>query len=312
MSNAAIAVAARDLGYSYGDRVALEDVGFEIRTSEIFGFLGPNGGGKTTLFRLLSTSLRLQRGAAQLFGANLVTQPAEVRRQLGVVFQRPSLDGHLTVAENLIHHGRLYGLTGAEIDERSASILERLGLIRRADDHVKNLSGGLQRRVEIAKAMLHRPKVLLLDEPSTGLDPRARRDVWSLLGELRRTDGTTVLLTTHFMEEADRCDRLILLDRGRVVAEGEPERMKQEIGGSVVVLRSGEPLQLARELAESLALEPVVHGDALRFEHSNALDIAATIAARFGDRIESLTISKPTLEDVFMRSTGHALWEGDD
>ncbi len=219
---------------------ALAGVDFQVAAGEIFGFLGPNGGGKTTLFRILATLARPESGTVRVFGADLATQAREVRRRLGVVFQSPSLDLQLTVRENLVHQGHLHGLAGRDLAGRIAAGLERFGLTERVDQRTAELSGGLRRRVEIAKALLHEPRLLLLDEPSTGLDPGARHDLWETLESLRG-QGVTVLLTTHFMEEGDRCDRLVLLSQGTIVAEGTPAALKEEIGGDVITLTGRDP-----------------------------------------------------------------------
>ena len=303
------AVVARDLSFSYGQRLALDRVGFEVRIGEIYGFLGPNGGGKTTLFRILATLLEPDRGTIAVFGDDIATEAALVRLQLGVVFQSPSVDEQLTVGENLIHQGHLYGLRGTKLSGRIASLLERFSIADRRDDRVKALSGGLRRRVEIAKALLHRPRLLLLDEPSTGLDPGARRDVWEVLEELRSSHEVTIMLTTHFMEEGDRCDRLALVERGMLVAEGTPEGLKGEIGGEVVLISTDDPEALSREIQDHMNLKASVQGSRVRLEDDRAHSFIAQLVESFPDRIDSLSLSKPTLEDVFLHRTGRGLWE---
>ena len=306
------AVAAREVRFSYGQRLALDGVSFEVRVGEIYGFLGPNGGGKTTLFRILATLLKPDQGELSIFGADIVEEAALVRLQLGVVFQSPSVDKQLTVSENLIHQGHLYGLRGTQLKSRITALLERFSIDDRRDDRVKTLSGGLRRRVEIAKALLHQPRLLLLDEPSTGLDPGARRDVWQALEELRSSDEVTVMLTTHFMEETDRCDRLALVDRGRLLAEGSPEILKGEIGGEVVLISTDDPEALSQEIRDRLDLEARVQGTRVRIENERAHGFIAQLVETFPDRIEALSLSKPTLEDVFLHRTGRGLWEEED
>jgi ABC-2 type transport system ATP-binding protein len=318
------AVEARDIRFSYpvkrggggSARPALAGVDFQVAAGEIFGFLGPNGGGKTTLFRLLATLARPESGSLHVFGADLATQAREVRRRLGVVFQSPSLDLQLTVRENLVHQGHLHGLGGRDLAARIAAGLERFGVTERADQRTKELSGGLRRRVEIAKALLHQPRLLVLDEPSTGLDPGARHDLWETLEELR-AQGVTVLLTTHFMEEGDRCDRLVLLSRGTIVAEGAPAALKAEIGGDVVTvtgLTGRDPGELAREIAAlNPELSPVVQGGAVRLERERGHELAARLTEALPGRIDSVTVARPSLEDIFLRRTGHRLYdEGED
>ena len=233
-------ILAENLSHQYGSRLALSNVNFEVKAGEIFGLLGPNGGGKSTLFRILSTMMAPTGGRAEVAGHDVARDPAAVRRAIGVVFQTQSLDKALTVAENLRAQGHLYGLSGPKLRDRIAQVMERLGLADRRNDIVETLSGGLKRRVEIAKGLLHRPVVLLMDEASTGLDPGARRELWQYVEELRSREGVTILLTTHILDEADRCDRLALLHQGRVVAEGTPAHLRSRIGGDVVVLSAAD------------------------------------------------------------------------
>jgi ABC-2 type transport system ATP-binding protein len=315
-SGTAPAVEARGVRFSYPVkrrsgpvRPALAGVDFQVEPGEIFGFLGPNGGGKSTLFRILATLARPESGSLRIFGADLDTQAREVRRRLGVVFQSPSLDLQLTVRENLVHQGHLYGLGGRDLAGRIAAGLERFGLTERVGQRAAELSGGLRRRVEIAKALLHEPRLLLLDEPSTGLDPGARRDLWETL-EALRTIGVTVLLTTHFMEEGDRCDRLVLLSRGTIVAEGTPADLKREIGGDVITLIGADPEALAREIAAlHPGLSPEARDGAVRLERERGHELAARLAEALPGRIESVTVARPSLEDVFLRRTGHRLYD---
>ena len=302
---ASCAIEARVLGFRYGDRDALHDVTFEIARGEIFGFLGPNGGGKTTLFKLLSTLAPIQSGSARLFGNDLTGDTGAVRRQLGVVFQHPSLDGKLTVGENLAAHGHLYGISGARLRERSAAMLDRLGLSPRERDRVETLSGGLQRRVELAKALLHEPALLLLDEPSTGLDPAARREFWNYLQHLREHEGVTVVLTTHYMEEAERCDRIGIMHQGRLVAIAPPNELKSEVGGDVIVIKTAAPELLQRKILARFKLKSQLVDGAIRIEKLRGHELVRDLIDTFGEEIESVSFGKPTLEDVFVHLTGH-------
>ncbi|MEJ2085530.1 MAG: ABC transporter ATP-binding protein, partial [Acidobacteriota bacterium] len=245
----------RDLEYRYGARRALAGIDFAVASKQIFGLLGPNGGGKTTLFHVLSTLEKPDSGSVRVFGTDLIREPGKARPEIGVVFQRPSLDLHLKVEENLVHQGRLYGLRGSALKARIDRLLDRFRLTDRRRDLAGTLSGGLQRRVEIAKALLHGPRLLILDEPSSGLDPGARRDLWRVLEDLRDESQTTVLLTTHFIEEADRCDRLGLIDAGRLIAIDEPDALKSEIGGDVVVVRVEDSDPVAEELRRELGVD---------------------------------------------------------
>ena len=303
------AVEARGVEYAYrsrkGAHQALAGLSFQVAPGEIYGFLGPNGGGKTTLFRILATLARPQGGSVRIFGMD---DPAAVRRLLGVVFQNPSLDIHLTVRENLLHQGHLYGLSGGDLSRRIELALERFGLADRRDQKALELSGGLRRRVEIAKSLLHEPRLLLLDEPSTGLDPGARRDLWSTLEGLRG-EGVTVLLTTHFMEEGDRCDRLALIDRGSLVAEGSPAALKEEIGGDVVTLTGPDPEGIARELGTRFPdFAPEVRDGAVRLERDRGHELVARLIEALPGRVDAVTVARPTLEDVFLHRTGRRLY----
>jgi ABC-2 type transport system ATP-binding protein len=306
----AIAVEAAGVGFRYGDRVALHEVGFSIARGEIFGLLGPNGGGKTTLFKLLSTLVPLQLGRLSILGFDLAGRSADLRRRIGVVFQHPSVDGLLTVAENLAHHGRLYGISGARLRERSAAVMAGLGLVDRADDLVQTLSGGLKRRVELAKALFHQPELLILDEPSTGLDPAARREFLGHLENLREQDGVTIVLTTHFMEEAERCDRIGLLHEGRLVAVAPPGELKAQVGGDVVTIAAANPAALRDKLLQRMQVTAAIVDGALRVERPRGHEFVRDVVEAFGDDIESVTFGKPTLEDVFVRLTGHRFQAG--
>lgn len=298
------AVEVSGVSFSYGERRALLDVSFSVMRGEIFGFLGPNGGGKSTLFRLLSTLVPLTSGQVRMLGCDLRDDTLALRRRLGVVFQHPGVDGQLTVAENLAHHGRLYGLSGRELRERSVKMLGRLGLEERAGDLVATLSGGLKRRVELAKALLPGPELLLLDEPSTGLDPGARREFHDHLAELRNTEGVTVVLTTHYMEEAERCDRIGILHRGSLIKVAPPGRLKAEVGGDVVVINAADPVALQQKLGQRLRLTSVLVAGALRVERPHGHELVRELVDAFGAEIDSVTFGRPTLEDVFVHLTG--------
>lgn len=299
------AVEIAGLSFSYGERRALSEVGFSIERGEIFGLLGPNGGGKTTLFKLISTLVPLQDGEARILGFDLRRDTIALRRRLGVVFQHPSVDGKLTVAENLAHQGRLYGISGARLRERSAAMLEQLELSGRAGDLVETLSGGLKRRVELAKALLHEPELLVLDEPSTGLDPAARREFLNHLTELRERDRVTIVLTTHHMEEAERCDRIGVLHRGRLVAIASPTELKGRVGGDVVTIYAREPEVLQRRIEARMNVTAALVDGTLRVERPRGQDFVRDVVDGFGEEIESITFGKPTLEDVFVHLTGH-------
>ena len=300
-------IEVQNITHRYGDRIALSDVSFSVRTGEIFGLLGPNGGGKSTLFRILSTMMVPTEGVATIAGSDVVRDPAAVRRQVGVVFQTQSLDKALTVEENLRAQGHLHGLSGADLRQRIEHSMERLGLGDRRNDLVDTLSGGLRRRVEIAKALLHRPQVLLMDEASTGLDPAARRDLGRHVENLRDQDGVTICLTTHILEEAGRCDRLILLHQGKIVAMGSPAELRSRIGGDVVVLESGDPPRLAVRIQQTFGIRPALRDRELRVEIPNGHRFITEVVEAFPGEIDSVGLHKPTLEDVFVHETGAAI-----
>ena len=304
-------IQVQNLTHRYGDRVALSNVSFEVKKGEIFGLLGPNGGGKSTLFRILSTMMAPSEGRASVAGFDLARHAAQVRRIVGVVFQTQSLDKALTVEENLRAQGHLHALSGAVLRDRMGAAMERLGLTDRGRDLVSTLSGGLKRRVEIAKALLHRPRVLLMDEASTGLDPAARRDLSRHVESLRQ-DGVTILLTTHVLEEADRCDRLVLLHKGGIVAEGSPGELRSRIGGDVVVLdaaTAADGEMLTAKIRARFGVDPKLVDGQVRVEIPNGHRFITAVVEAFPGEIDSVGLRKPTLEDVFVRETGASIDE---
>jgi len=302
-----LAIELRGLEFSYGERKALKGVSFSVGAGKIAGLLGPNGGGKTTTFRILSTLIRPESGTAAIFGRNVVADPYGVRRLIGVVFQNRSLDLELSVRENLVHQGHLYGLHGRTLSQRIAQLAERFGIKDRLSERAKSLSGGLQRRVDLAKALLSQPRLLLLDEPTNGLDPKVSRDFWNLLQDLNRSEGMSILLTTHSMEEAERCDELIILADGTVVTEGTPSALKQKVGPEIVTLRSQTAEELCERIRSEFSLEPTLVEGVIRIEHDNGHELVSKLANRFEELIESVTVSRATLEDVFIRETGRTL-----
>ena len=305
------AVEIAHVEHRYGERRALADLSLSIAPGEIFVFLGPNGGGKTTLFRLLSTLIPLQRGEISILGHDVRTSTTAVRERIGVVFQAPSLDKKLTVAENLRHQGHLYGLSGPELKSRQNAMLERLGLADRAADRVETLSGGLRRRAELAKGMLHRPQLLLLDEPSTGLDPGARSDLWGYLQQVRREDGVTIVLTTHLLEEAEKADRIAILNEGKLVALDTPAALKATVGGDSITIQTERPEELAAAITARFAVPSKPLDGQVRLELPRGHEWIAKLVEAFPGQIQSLTLGQPSLEDVFIARTGHRFWSED-
>jgi len=298
------AVDIQGVTHRYGTHEALWDVSLQVAPGTLYGVLGPNGSGKTTLFRILSTLMPPSEGAASVFGVD-TTQDAEVVRQrLGVVFQDEALDDNLTVRENLRFQAALYGLHGADRRERIDALLRRLDISDRADDAVSELSGGLRRRADLARGLLHRPDLLLLDEPTTGLDPAARRAFWTAIGRLREEEGTTLLLATHLMDEAERCDRVGILSDGALVTDGAPDALKAELGNETLWLETDGPTALRDRIDAQFGEPTRIVGSMVQVAPPDPPAFLAALYEALGDRIRSATLRTPTLEDVFMVHAG--------
>ncbi len=302
------AIETRQLTHRYGQRVALSNLTITIARGSIFVFFGPNGGGKTTLFRILTTLISPQEGSASILGWDLTTQTKLIRQRIGVVFQAPSLDKKLTVPENLQYQAALYGLPRDRFRRRSQELVKQLGLSDRLHEPAETLSGGLRRRVELAKGMIHAPQLLLMDEPSTGLDPAARSDLWQYLHQLRDETGVTVVLTSHLLEEADRADRIAILNRGELVAEDTPAALRSSLGGDSVTIDTGHPDLLVSAIADKFACPAIVVDGQVRLEQPDGHQWIPRLVEAFPDDIESIKLGKPTLEDVFIAKTGHRYW----
>jgi ABC-2 type transport system ATP-binding protein len=305
VEQAAVPVQVRELVHAYGEHRALDRVSFQVSPGEFFGLLGPNGSGKTTLFRILSTLLAPASGQASIFGYDVAAQPDAVRSRIGIVFQSPALDDMLTVEENLRHHARLQGVPRRQRSQRVTELLTSLGLSDRRRQRVGQLSGGLKRRADLARGILHRPGLLLLDEPSAGLDPRARRDLWRTLDKLRGETGLAVMVTTHIMEEGEFCDRLAILDEGRLVAMDTPANLRAAVEGTIVTIRADKPDDLARAIGEQMKIDARVLDGAVRIEHADGHALVPRLASAFASRMAAITVQIPTLEDVFVQRTGH-------
>lgn len=299
------AIIVSHLSHCYGQRRALDDLSIQIQRGEIFAFLGPNGGGKTTLFRILSTLLPCPRETVRVLGHDLATEAAVVRACIGVVFQAPSLDKKLTVSENMRHQAALYGVRGATLRQREQQLLEQFGLTDRARELTEKLSGGLRRRVELAKGMIHQPRLLLLDEPSTGLDPGARSDLWKYLELLQRDFGVTVVMTTHLLEEAEKADRIAILHQGRLVASDTPGALRATVGGDSITVTTQDPAALAESIRAKFQIDARIVDGRVRLEQPDAGAWIARLVEAFPGQIEALTMAKPSLEDVFINRTGH-------
>jgi ABC-2 type transport system ATP-binding protein len=303
MNTTANAIETQQLSFRYGDRVALDCLDITIGSQQIFCLLGPNGSGKTTLFRILTTLEPTYQGRASVFGLELTGHSQQVRRLLGVVFQSASLDRKLTVLENIRCQAALYGLSGSAMMRRIDEVVSQFGLGDRLHDYVETLSGGLKRRVELAKGMLHRPKLLLLDEPSTGLDPAARLDLWQALRQLQQ-EQVSVIMTTHLLEEADKADSIAIIDHGRLAAQGAPERLRAELGAQVLSIQASQPEQVVHWLA-SQNVSASIQQQRITAAGEDIAKLVAPLTEHFGDKLQSITLGRPSLEDVFVAKTGH-------
>ncbi len=307
------AIHATNLTKSFDGFVAVNGISFTIESGEIFGLLGPNGAGKTTTISMLSTMLKPTSGAATVNGRDIVTGEDDVRKSIGIVFQDQSLDEELTAYENMDFHGRLYRIGGEERRQRIGELLTLVGLEDRKDDLVKTYSGGMRRRLEIARGLLHEPKVLFLDEPTLGLDPQTRNHLWEYIARLNDEKGITIILTTHYMEEADRlCDRVAIIDRGTIIALDTAENLKASIGGDVITIASPDPGAIAGLLTAPWISGIERHDGSVTVRLQDAdrhIPGIVTAIHQSGVGITSLSVRKPTLEDVFLHYTGKTIRE---
>jgi ABC-2 type transport system ATP-binding protein len=292
----------------FGAFTAVDDVSFAVEPGELFGFLGPNGAGKTTTISILCTLLRPTAGRASVAGHDVATEPSAVRSSIGLVFQEITLDDYLTGAENLKFHAVLYGCPPGRVRERAAPLLEMVGLTDRADQQVRTYSGGMKRRLEIARGLLHAPRVLFLDEPTIGLDPQTRVHIWDYVDQLRERESTTMFLTTHYMDEAERCDRIAIIDGGRIVAIDTPSALKASVGSDTVTLTTGDDSVARDEIARKLEVEGELTDDGLVLRVPDG----EAFVPRLFDHLEAVgvqcvTVRRPSLDDVFMKYTGRAI-----
>jgi ABC-2 type transport system ATP-binding protein len=307
------AIVVKDLVKDFDGIRAVDGVSFQVKRGEVFGFLGPNGAGKTTAINMMCTLMRPTDGTATVWGFDAVKEPDDVRASIGIVFQDQSTDEELTGYENMWFHARLYKMPSAGMDERIGALLDMVELTGRKDDQMKTYSGGMKRRLEIARGLLHHPKVLFLDEPTLGLDPQTRRHIWNYVRALNEREGVTIFLTTHYMDEADElCDRIAIIDQGKIVAMDTPEHLKATIGGDVVHLKMPE---CSEECKEALRAVSGVHSvessdDGLILsvdEGARTIPMIFDTARGHGMAVESVMLKVPTLEDVFIKRTGHGI-----
>lgn len=300
-----IALSLTEVRHRYGQSTALDGVSLDIEPQQILGWLGPNGSGKSTLFRLIATLVPVQSGSIRVFGDDVMASRQQVRERIGVVFQSPSLDRKLTVRENLECQAALYGIVGTERRDRIEQLAKRMGVADRFNQRCEKLSGGLKRRVELAKGLIHQPQLLILDEPSTGLDPTARLELWTALVDLRNQWGTTIVLTTHLLEEADKCDRLAILDAGRLVAFDTPDRLRRETGETVITILTTQPERTSEILQCQFGWSSIRLDQQVRVVTSEPIESISQVLQALGDNAISITIGRPGLEDVFIRKTGN-------
>ena len=304
-----------ELVRKFGDLTAVNGVSFEVGQGEVFGFLGPNGAGKTTTINMLCTLMKPTSGDARVNGYDVRSQQNDVRQSIGLIFQDPSLDEQLTGLENMRFHARLYNIPRRDFDERAAAVLDMVDMTDRAGDLVRQYSGGMRRRLEIARGLLHHPKILFLDEPTIGLDPQTRRHIWDYLNGLRDQEDVTMFLTTHYMQEAENCDRIAIIDHGEIVAIDTPEALKARVGGDIVTVRTSDNDQAAVKIKEAHSIETrtgpegqliveVEKGDQFIPQMMDTLSNHSDPVA-----VKSVSLRRPTLEDVFIKLTGHAIRE---
>jgi ABC-2 type transport system ATP-binding protein len=304
------AIVVENLARRFGDLVAVDHVDFSVGRGEVFGFLGPNGAGKTTTIAMLTTLLRPTDGSARVAGYDVEREAARVRQAIGIVFQEPSLDERLTARENLEFHAVLYGMPRAERPTRITDALRLVDLEDRADHLVEQYSGGMRRRLEIARGLLHVPAVLFLDEPTLGLDPQSRRSVWEHIRNLREQTGVTIFMTTHYMEEAEFCDRIAIIDRGRIVALDTPEGLKTLVGGDVVIVTAPDP-QAVQDYLATQSLDASRRDSEVRVEVDDGARFIPRLVRGFPGEIDGASLRRPTLDDVFLKLTGRTIRESE-
>ncbi|MGH8981329.1 MAG: ATP-binding cassette domain-containing protein [Acidimicrobiales bacterium] len=297
----------QDLVRRFGDVTAVRGVSFEVPRGETFGFLGPNGAGKSTTISMLCTLLKPTSGSARVAGYDVVAERAEVRKRIGLVFQDTTLDDYLTAQENLRFHAELYGVPRQQTAARIADVLHMVGLFERRDGVVRTFSGGMKRRLEIARGLLHSPRVLFLDEPTVGLDPQTRAHIWGYINDLRQREAITMFLTTHYMDEAENCDRIAIIDEGRIVVEDTPERLKQGIGLDRVQITTEDDRGAIDALSRQFSLSATISEGSVAFYVARGEAFVPRLFAELGVAIKSVSIARPTLDDVFMNYTGRTI-----
>jgi ABC-2 type transport system ATP-binding protein len=298
------AITVASLTKNYGDIQAVRGIHFEVPVGETFGFLGPNGAGKSTTIKMLCTLARPTSGSARVAGHEVTSERDAVRRNIGLVFQDTTLDNYLTGAQNLKFHAALYGVPAAAVEPRMRQVLEMVGLWDRRDSVVMTYSGGMKRRLEIARGLLHAPRVLFLDEPTVGLDPQTRASIWEYINELKSREDITIFLTTHYMDEAEHCDRIAIIDHGQIVAIDTPEALKASVGKDRVQIHTADDQAAIAELAREFGIEAAMHEGAVTFSVASGEQFVPRLFGGLSVPIKSVSVSRPTLDDVFMSYTG--------
>jgi len=300
-----------DLTKRFGPLTAVDNISFQVEDGEVFGFLGPNGAGKTTTINVLCTLMRPTTGSARVAGYDVASQRNAVRQCIGLVFQDPSLDDQLTAYENLQFHAHVYNVPGSERAQRIEEVLRVVELWNRRGAVVRTFSGGMKRRLEIARGILHHPRVLFLDEPTLGLDPQTREHVWEYVLELQRAHEITIFMTTHYMDEAEHCDRIAIIDQGKIVALDTPDALKRMVGVDIVTVQTEDNERAAREIRDRYGLEPQRDDTRVRLEVEAGAEFIPRLVRDLGVVVRSVDLHRPTLDDVFLKLTGRAIREGE-
>jgi len=303
----ASAVQVRGLVKRYGEIEAVRGIDLDVAPGETFGFLGPNGAGKSTTINMLCTLARPTAGSATVAGYDVVRQRDEVRRNIGLVFQDPTLDAYLTAEQNLRFHAELYGVPRAVLDDRLRQVLDMVGLWDRRGHRVQTFSGGMRRRLEIARGLLHSPRVLFLDEPTVGLDPQTRSSIWGYIRQLRAAEEITIFMTTHYMDEAEYCDRIAIMDNGEIITVDTPAALKASVGKDRVQLRTADDEAAIAALRDRFGLDAAVHEGAVTFAVAEGEQFVPRLFAELGVPIHAVSVARPSLDDVFMSYTGSTI-----
>jgi len=306
------AIAVHDLVKHFGDVEAVRGVEFAVPPGEVFGFLGPNGAGKTTTIHMLCTLAKPTSGWATVAGHDIVSERDDVRRNIGLVFQDPTLDNYLTAEQNLKLHAELYGLQRDLVRPRMRQVLEMVGLWERKDSPVGTFSGGMRRRLEIARGMMHSPRVLFLDEPTIGLDPQTRRSIWAYIAELQEREEITIFMTTHYMDEAEWCDRIAIMDHGEIVALDAPGKLKAGVGADRVMIHTDNDEAAIAALQDRFGIEARIAEGAVTFGVQQGEEFVPRLFAELAVPIKGVSVSRPTLDDVFMSYTGTTIRDAEE